>query len=314
MTRFFPCLFILYYLVFPAHLALAAAEAEISAKVEVDKAFVTIGDLINFRVTVVHAEDITILELNPANVLAEFEIKEVADFSRREDGKRVEGKHYVMTNYTLGEYVIPSFAIQYRTRDGSLQELKTNPIYLTVGSVDKNKSPAGDIRGVKGVHKVKGSAWPWLAVIGLCAIGIGVWIFHKRAKQASLEMISDETLTPHDEAYQALNRLKHSDLLQKGQVKFYFLKMSEILRRYFERRYEIKALESTTYEVMAALKNRLADEDYKLISEVLSFCDLAKFAKYEPPPMEIIQENNRAKQVVDRTKQEIENAEPKLPA
>ena len=98
-------------------------------------------------------------------------------------------------------------------------------------------------------------------------------------------------------------------------MKLYFLHLSEILRRYFERRYQIRALELTTYELKNAFKDRLSAEQRQLIDDVLSFCDLAKFAKYIPPPLEIIRQNNQAKLVIDQTREpEIRpEAGPKTP-
>ena len=82
------------------------ADSDASVKVEVDRAFATIGDRINFRITVIHKPDLTVLEIDPKEVLGDFEIKESANFSHQEKGLILEGKNYVLVNYTLGEYVI----------------------------------------------------------------------------------------------------------------------------------------------------------------------------------------------------------------
>ena len=284
----------------------AKAEGDVVAKVEVDRAFATIGDHINFRITITHKPEVSILELDVGNVLKDFEIKEAKSFSSKEGGKIVEGKNYVITSYNLGEYVIRPFTIQYRTGANEVSELKTNNLYVTIESVDKNKEPDSDIRGIKGVQKIKGSLWLWLIAIGL-AVGVAgliAWTVDRKQNIANLE--KEEILSPHDEAYQALNRLRHSDLIRKGQMKLYFFQMSEILRHYFERRYAIHALEFTTHELMEEIKNHVNSEDARLILEVLSGCDLVKFAKYNPTPAEILNLNNQAKLIVDKTKQELE--------
>lgn len=281
------------------------AEPDISVKVEVDRAFATIGDQINFRVTTIHKSEVTILELDATPALSDFEIKGATNFSHKEDGKVFEGKNYVITTYVLGEYVIRPFTVQYRAGQNEAKQLKTNSLYITIESIDKNKDPESDIRGVKGVHKIKSSAWLWLTLIGLALIAGGAGIFYFRKEKQGGVTEKREVLSAHDEAYQALYRLQHSDLIRKGQVKLYFFQMSEILRRYFEQRYRIKALESTTYELMRELKEQLVSENIQLIDEVLSFCDLVKFAKYDPPPVEILRQNNQAKLIIDRTKEEI---------
>ncbi len=284
----------------------ASADQDISIKVEVDRAFATIGDPINFRATVTHTPDTVILELDAKEVLSDFEIKEVKSFTTQENGKTLEGKNYVITNYTLGEYVIKPFTIQYRKGQGGVEQLKTNSLYITIQSIEKNKDPNGDIRGVKGVRKIKGPGWPWFVLLGLGAVAAGGWLFYWRRKRKAQGASDEPPLTPHDEAYQALSRLQHSDFLQRGQIKLYFFQMSEILRRYFERRYEIRALESTTYELMGELKEKINPENLNLITDVLTLCDLVKFAKYEPPPVDILRQNNQAKTIIDRTKEEVQ--------
>ena len=302
--------FILLFCFLVAVPAIGRAAQDISVKVEVDRAFATIGDLINFRVTVSHKPDIVILELDPKEVLRDFEIKEIKDLSAQEGGNTLEGKNYVIANYALGEYVIRSFTIQYRKGQGNIQELKTNSLYITIQSIEKHKDPNADIRGVKGVHKIKGPIWVWFALFGLPLAGGGAWLIYQMRKRGVFQVSEEPPLSPHDEAYQALNRLQHTDLIRRGQVKLYFFQMSEILRRYFERRYEIRALESTTYELTTELKEKVATDNLNLISETLSLCDLVKFAKYEPPPIEILRQNNQAKLIVDRTKEEPQEVLP----
>ena len=284
---------------------ICSAESEATVKVEVDRAFATIGDMINFRVTVTHNPNVMVLDIDPGQVLSDFEIKEATNFSTKEEGKVIEGKNYVITNYMLGEYVIRPFTIQYRVGQRGVKELKTNNLYITIESVEKNKAPGADIKGVKGVRKIRGTTWALWALIGFVSVAGGTWLYYQKWKQKAVQGTQERLLTAHEEAYQALNRLQYSDFIRKGQVKLYFFQMSEILRRYFERRYQIKALESTTYEVTLELKERVTKEHSKLIEEPLSFCHLVKFANYNPATVEILGMNNQAKTIVDHTKEEV---------
>ena len=79
--------------------------------------------------------------------------------------------------------------------------------------------------------------------------------------------------------------------------------MSEILRHYFERRFNVLALESTTEELVQKIREFELDGKTKnLIRNLLESCDLVKFAKYQPTPAEIMQYNRQAKEIVDETK------------
>ena len=304
MKRFGLALFIFLGFTLFGSLPSNSAEPDVSVKVEVDRAFATIGDPINFRITATHAPEISVLEMNPSGVLSDFEIKESTNFSQKEGGKILEGHNYVITTYTLGEYVVKPFTIQYHAKGGETGQLKTNAIYITIESIDKGKEPKSDIKGIKGIRKLKGRLGLWLMfAFLLIAIGAGAWVIDLRKNREALTANRESALSPHDEAYLALSKLQHSDFIRKGQVKLYFFYMSEILRRYFERRYQVRALESTTYEAIRDLKEKLTPENLKLIEDELSFCDLVKFAKYDPPPMEILRETNQAKLIIDRTKE-----------
>ena len=73
-----------------------------------------------------------------------------------------------------------------------------------------------------------------------------------------------------------------------------------LLREYFEKRFHILAVESTTYEILRSLGQTDVDPELrKKIAEVLESADLAKFAKWIPEPGQILQLNQQAKQVVE---------------
>jgi hypothetical protein len=90
-------------------------------------------------------------------------------------------------------------------------------------------------------------------------------------------------LPPHEQALLALRELEEKRLWQKGKVKEFYSEVSEIVRRFFEGRFRIIALELTTDEILAELK-RLpsAQPILKPVNTFLLAADLVKFAKYEP--------------------------------
>ena len=282
-------------------------EAGISAKAEVDRGFVTIGSEIKFRLSINHDPNITVLDTNAYKALTDFEIKSEHEFSYKEGGKIVEGKTYTLTNYELGEYVIHPIEIQYRGKSGETLKLETAKLFITVESVDKSKDTANDIRGVKGVVDLRTSPWLWILFISLIlgtALGIFLWnILKKKAEEIAKH--PDELLSPQDEACRALSELSHSDLLQRGDLKTYFFRMSEILKRYFERRYQIHTFEQTTKEIIDVLRDKMGGGELTLIKEVLVLCDLVKFAKFSPTPSEILKQNQDAKKIVDQTKETV---------
>ncbi len=312
MKRVFVLLFVFAMaLIFTHPAAVWCDEAKISVTAEVDHAFFTIGDRVRFKVTAEHDPSIQIARIDTSETFKDFELKEDKSF-KTEQGKTIsEGREIVFTGYELGDYVLSPAVIYYREGAGQeLKKIESNKLYVSIESVDKDGKPSDDIAGIKGVVNLSRKWVGWLIGIlfGVMA-AIGFYFYYTRKKQFAAAINPENQLTPQEEAYRALNRLGDSELLQRGQIKLYFAKLSEIIRRYMERRYQILALESTTDEIMSALRQRELDgKTLTLIKSHFEVCDLVKFAKFKPEPAEIIRQTKLAKEIVDITKA------PELPA
>ena len=100
-------------------------------------------------------------------------------------------------------------------------------------------------------------------------------------------MPAAEPLRPEEIALQELERLLADDLLVRGEIHVFHLRISDILRRYIENRFGLKAPERTTEEFLTELsqarsENALLGRHKILLAGFLTQCDLVKFAKHEP--------------------------------
>ena len=295
--------------------ALLKAEEKgfISVKAEIDKGTITIGEKVAYRVTVAHEENAQIPSQITSPKTEPFEVKEAHDFSEKQGKEIVEGRRFILTTYELGEFILEPVTLQYRVKGGEPKTLQTNRLFITVRSVDANK-PKTDIRTVKGALKLE-RVWTWLWVLlGLLTIsGAGGYFWWLRRKKLMEKATTEPDLSPEDEALLKLSRLYDSDLLGRGKMKEYFLELSEILKRYFEKRFEITALESTTSEILRDLKTKEVDSPLtQKIQTVLETADLVKFAKWNPPPAEIIKTNLLAKALVEEARPKIPLPEPEV--
>jgi hypothetical protein len=96
-----------------------------------------------------------------------------------------------------------------------------------------------------------------------------------------------------------LRVLEEKKLWQQGLVKEYYSEVTEIIRRFFERRWNIIALEMTTDEILVQIKH--VPEALMVWKEMGTFflnADLVKFAKYQPEPAEHEQEMLSAYEIV----------------
>lgn len=287
----------------PAETKPAPPPADISVKAEVNRASITIGDPLEYTVTIKRGPDIQILSQIPAPDTAILKVRKIQDINSKEGKKIIEGRNYTLTTFKLGDFILDPVSIQYRTGGGEPQTLTTDPIYISVKSVAEG-DPKNDIRGLKRVLNLPKSVVAALSIGFLIALLVLTFLIYRRLRRKNdPEENQKSALSPEDEAIFNLNQLFDSDLIRRSKIKEYYLRLSEILRVYFERRYGILAVEYTTDEILKALKEKALSVELRIkIQEVLEAADLAKFAKWKPEPAEIIQINQKSKQIVDQSK------------
>lgn len=279
--------------------ALCAAPDDIKVRAEINKAFLTIGDPVTYTVTVEHSPEIKILSRIPAPDSDVLEIKKVEDISQKAGKKMVTGRRFQLTTYKLGEFVLDPVDIKYQKEGQPEKTIQTNKIYLKVKSIAEGETKE-DIRDVKPVVPLT-RHYGWIMLLaGLAAAAGVIFLIVQKLRQKQTSPGNRESpLTAEEEALKDLRGLFDSDLLKRGFVKLYYLKLSEILRVYLERRYKVLAVESTTFEIMRAMKSlRLPKELSEKIEYVLASSDLAKFAKWVPAPAETITLNKKSEEIV----------------
>jgi len=140
-------------------------------------------------------------------------------------------------------------------------------------------------------------------LLGLLAL-FGLYKLLNRPEKVEEEVEEEIIIRPaHEIAFEKLDLLKSKELWQNGEVKAYQSELTFAIREYLENRYEIKALESTTEEILKSLKSVDFDQMHKDdLKDILTMADLVKFAKAKPG--ESIHESfmNKAKDLVSKTK------------
>ena len=131
-----------------------------------------------------------------------------------------------------------------------------------------------------------GEVLPWLLIAAIT--GILIWTALRFLRKLKKSKTGIETFIPTDPAhviaFRELERLKNEELWQKGEIKKYYTKLTEILRQYLENRFRVYSLELTTAETLEALVKTgfKKDGSYNNLKTVLTGADLVKFAKYNP--------------------------------
>ena len=289
--------------------SLALAQAP-RVRTALDTTLVSVGDRLELTVTVEHASGETVVWPDSVS-LDPFEILGAELLPQRSvEGRVVTGVRFTLTVFELGDLEVPGFDLAVEGPAGSSTSLSTDPFGVRVASVGLDEG--GDIRAIRGPLGIPISViyvLPWLLL--LLALGLVAFWLWRRRRQGGEPLPRRSIIMPrlpHEEAYEALDRLEASNLLERGEVKEYHIFVSEIMRTYLEGRFDLFALELTTAEVMGGLREtQLSDDVLVAFDGFLGRCDLVKFAKLRPVPEDCRRVLAAARDLVDRTRPRAED-------
>lgn len=158
-----------------------------------------------------------------------------------------------------------------------------------------------DIRDIEGPVPLPGTLVPlWIAFAVFAGLLL-IFLWKRRKRKVVVPEKSAEAL--------ALERLEQvRSLLGEQTAREFVDSVSEIVRSYIERRFELKATRETTEEFLSGLKEK-SDSALLPYSNVLTkflhYCDLAKFARSFPGIDQMEEMFNSAKDLVVQTSTKV---------
>lgn len=209
-------------------------------------------------------------------------------------------KKYGLTQFDSGRYTIPPFKILINNKP-----VLTDSIRVEVANVqvDTLKQKMYDIKDIVKAKEV--SNWWIYALILIAVLAIGAFVYwYLKIRQKKI--IEEELYkTPIEKATTLLNHLEQKELWQHGEIKAYYSELTDIARNYIEEAIEIPAMESTTSELISALKDasqrkkmKLSQDTIDNLFSVLKQADLVKFAKSKPLEFEIADDRNKIQKAI----------------
>lgn len=171
------------------------------------------------------------------------------------------------------------FLLPYLDKEGNARSLKADAGKIKTLSNLGDKPEEAQLRPIQGIIPTTSPLlkyWPWIAgLLGLVLIMLLLWWYRsRRTKKLSAEIMEP----PHIIAIKGMKELQAAGLFERGKVKEFYFRFSEILRRYLEAIRGFPAAEFTTQEIASAVRE---DEDRRLLS-LLRQADLVKFADSVP--------------------------------
>lgn len=219
----------------------------------------------------------------------------------KKDGTYELIKKYGLTQFDSGRYTIPSIKILIDKKPFLSDSVKVEVANVKVDTLQQKMY---DIKDIITVNEGMGNWWIYV-LIALIIIGIGAFVYWY-VKKRQLKKIEEEVYkTPIEKATSLLNNLEQKELVQKGEIKEYYSELTDIARNYIEEAIHIPAMESTTSELIAAIrtasakkKMTLTPETVENLERVLRQADLVKFAKSKPLDFEITEDRNKIQKVI----------------
>ena len=216
-------------------------------------------------------------------------------------------QEYFITSFDTGRYVLPPFVFKSKT-----QSYTTEQLYLDVITYDEDLTNAQ----LTGMAENYDPPFNWVRfllylsiVLGILGLGALIYYIYKVVQEMKNNQIEEEIFVdnrlPHEIALEELEKIKSDKLWQKGEVKVYYTVLTDTLRDYFTRRFNIPAMEMTSSEIIRSLKyEHDAVDAIERVREIFDISDMVKFAKMAPSQEDTEISIANAFFIVNKTKKE----------
>jgi hypothetical protein len=261
----------------------------------------SVGDRVHLNITIMSPKGSVVVPPDPSSSFGNITVKEWN--SRKFEQTKADSLvfEYAITTYKAEPCTIPALSFVLESKDVH-DTLKTEAIPLTlVPQITTDSADIMDLRPQQVTGK-RPLLWLWLlvaAILAAAATLIGRYYFKRLQRPPP----PPPPKPPYEEAMEALAALESKQYLQKGLVREYVFELSDILKRYIERRFSINAAEFTTEEMLAWLGiSPLAKEQRMAMEWFFRTTDPVKFAKMLPDNDTIDRFGSEARAFLEATK------------
>jgi hypothetical protein len=282
---------------------LFASTDNVSASAKLDTNRITIGDQVNYTVTLANPPDYTLSAPAKPAQIGQWDVKDLKVSQENKD-KLYSYINYTLTTFTTGQVIIPEMTFQLTDNNNSQFNVAIQSVTVTVDSV------LGLVKGTPGLRDIKpplylviplGVYLFWLLIAAVALTGAWLWYqnYRKRLPQLPAGPIVPP-VPPFQAAKEELEKLRNSNLIKEGMIKEFYIALTDIIRKYLGAVYSIDTMDKTTAEIYQQL--RAQEQDKKaliLIRDFFEECDFVKFAKYRPEEKIIWDDFEKAEQIIE---------------
>lgn len=270
-------------------------------KAEIDTTSIRIGEQFQLKISVDETQNVIIPKIQLKGL-------EVIDSTRIDTIKNSLIRRYILTGFDSGAFYIPQQQIFVKNQAFLTDSLLINIATIAIDTLKVKKFP------IKSIKKEPYTfddfrIYIYLILAILAIIGFWIYWFVIRKRKETEDAPTYRTLPPFEEAILRLNELDEKLLWQNNKIKEYYSELTEIVRGYIERELKVPALENTTDEVLAMIKDfknadsiETSKETIKKLKDLLQEADLVKFAKSKPLAIEIEDDRRDAEFIIGHLK------------
>lgn len=214
--------------------------------------------------------------------LGEFDVLSSSRQTGQSGGVRRATLRFTVLTLDSGEVTLPAIPVAVTRADGTRSTIDAGPVTLTVASLLSGEFDPAAIRDIKGPVSID-VGWGWWWIVAACAAGAmatlaAITLWRQRARRAA------PALPAHEWALAQLDALERDALPESGQTHPFWVRLSDIVRQYVERRFDLRAPERTTPEFLHEARSHasLSESHRTLLAQFLRMADMVKFAGVRP--------------------------------
>jgi hypothetical protein len=193
------------------------------------------------------------------------------------------GVESTLVTWDAGDLALPAMHALVRRADGTVTDVELPATTVHVDSLVGDALPLTELaHGLRDPVDIPTGAWKrWAVAIAgvvLC-LGFVLWLMRRRSAAPLAP-----PLPPDEWALREIDRLESERLPERGEVDGFFVRLSDVVRTYIERRFGIAAPEQTTQEFIRAAGGHpdLAGGHERTLAQFLRTADMVKFAAQRP--------------------------------
>ena len=185
--------------------------------------------------------------------------------------------------WEAGPLEVPAITVSMTSADGTKTTATVPATSVTLTSLIGSELPLTELASeIRGPVEIDTRAWWWWAIAAGATVAAGAfvwWLMRRPTQQPVVALVA-----PGEWARREFDLLESQRLPERGDVEGFFVRLSDVVRTYVERRYQIAAPDQTTQEFLsqAAHHPDLAGDHERTLGAFLRSADMVKFAAARP--------------------------------